>query len=91
LEGAFKQLTKRINWFDEDFSYNLTKRVISKKAIHRKIVLQNLPGFSRSAVPQLCPSREPPSSSKGKPSKSGYDFKGLLVAGARFELTTFRL
>jgi hypothetical protein len=44
---------------------------------------QNLHGNSCSAVPQLCPSARLLQSPKGKPSKSGCDFKGLLVAGAR--------
>jgi hypothetical protein len=48
----------------------------------RKITPQILPGTSRSAVPQLCPSARLLQSPKGKPSKSTGDFKGLLVAGA---------
>jgi hypothetical protein len=38
-----------------------------------------------------CPGARLLQSPKAKPSKPSYDFKGLLVAGARFELTTFRL
>ena len=38
----------------------------------------------------LCPSLESNYVPKGKPLKADYDFKGLLVAAARFELTTFR-
>jgi hypothetical protein len=62
-----------------------------KKLSTGKSYPQNLPGISCSGVPQLCPSEQYGEVLKGKPSKSGYDFKGLLVAGARFELKTFRL